>query len=99
MPTVPSLALKALEIVSALKQIFYIRNQREVKLLKIQIAVLLRKKLRWLIAIFSNFHCFFLEKYYKVMLHLEVTFQQYQIYWVWQTLWKVMKVGKKGALN
>ena len=34
MPTVPNLAFKILEIVSALKQKFYIRNKKELKLTK-----------------------------------------------------------------
>ena len=33
-PTVPNLALKALEIVSTSNQKFYIRNQKELKLTK-----------------------------------------------------------------
>ena len=33
MPTIPSLALKALEIVSALMKKLYIRNQKELRLL------------------------------------------------------------------
>ena len=52
-------------------------------LLKMEIAALLDKKLRKVIAMFFNFSSVFLDKKYKVMLHLAATFQQYQIYWVW----------------
>ena len=95
MSTVPSLALEALEIIS-------IRNQKELKLLacrlKIYIVVLLDKMLRKLTVIFFNF-IFFWKKKYRVTLHLGVTFQIYQIYLVWQTLWKVTKVSEKCSIS
>ena len=60
-----SLALKASEIVSVMKQKLYMRNQRELKLLvlKIQIVPLLDENLKKLILIFSEFiSCFFSEE-------------------------------------
>ena len=60
-----SLALKASEIVSVMKQKLYMRNQRELKLLvlKIQIVPLLDENLKKLIVIFSEFiSCFFSEE-------------------------------------
>ena len=64
-PTMTSLALKASEIVSVMKQKLYMRNQRELKLLvlKIQIVPLLDENLKKLILIFSEFiSCFFSEE-------------------------------------
>ena len=64
-PTMTSLALKASEIVSVMKQKLYMRNQRELKLLvlKIQIVPLLDENLKKLIVIFSEFiSCFFSEE-------------------------------------
>ena len=75
-----SLALKASEIVSVMKQKLYMRNQRELKLLvlKIQIVPLLDENLKKIIVIFSDFiSFFFLKKKYKVMPYLAVTFQRY----------------------
>ena len=72
-PTVPSLALKTLDI--ALKAL----ENLSFSLVKFQIAVLLGKNCAKLIVIFSKFISFFLEKTYKMMLHLAVTFQRYQI--------------------
>ena len=60
-----SLALKAFEIFSFMKQKLYMRNQRELKLLvlKIQIVPLLDENLKKLILIFSEFiSCFFSEE-------------------------------------
>ena len=60
-----SLALKASEIVSVMKQKLYMRNQRELKLLvlKIQIVPLLDENLKKLIVIFSEFiSCLFSEE-------------------------------------
>ena len=79
-PTMTSLALKASEIVSVMKQKLYMRNQRELKLLvlKIQIVPLLDENLKKIIVIFSDFiSFFFLKKKYKVMPYLAVPFQRY----------------------
>ena len=56
-----SLALKAFEIFSFMKQKLYMRNQRELKLLvlKIQIVPLLDENLKKIIVIFSDFISFF----------------------------------------
>ena len=80
MPAIPSHALKTLEVVSTSKQKLYICNQKELKLLvtKNPDSSSFRKKLRKL----------FLEKKYKVMLHLAVTFQQCQIYFEYNKLFE-----------
>ena len=57
--TVSNLPLKALDVVSASKQKFYIRSQKELSLLKIQIIAFLDKRLRKLTAIFSNINFLF----------------------------------------
>ena len=76
-PTVPNIALKALEIVSASKQKFYIFNQKEMKLTKNPDCSPFRYN-----SLENSILSFFLEKKYKVMLHLIVPFQRYQIYWL-----------------
>ena len=76
-PTLPNLALKALEIVSASKQKFYIFNQKEMKLTKNPDCSPFRYN-----SLENSILSFFLEKKYKVMLHLIVPFQRYQIYWL-----------------
>ena len=48
---------------------------------------------------FFDFISFFLQKKYKVILHLAVAFQRYQTYWVWSNIWKVTKVGEKRITN
>ena len=48
----------------------FIRNQKELKLTKNPHVACLDKNLRKFIAIFYNIISFFLEKNYKVMLHL-----------------------------
>ena len=75
MSTVPNLALKALEIVSASKKNFIFVIRKIWSLLKIKIVVLLDKKLRELIAIF--YMSIFIDKKYKVMLHFVVRQENY----------------------
>ena len=70
-PTVNSLSLKALEIVSATKQKLYIRNQKELKLLFTKIIY------SFYIKSWENSLGFKKKKIknYKTMLHFAVTFQ------------------------
>ena len=80
-PTVPSFAMKALEVVSTLKQKI-VCNLKELKLLLtilLTIVAILDKKLRKLILVQLHFFPF-REKKYKVMLRLVVTFQRFHIY-------------------
>ena len=59
MPTVPYVALKALEIVSASKQKLFIHNQKELKLTKNPYCTILVKKLKKLNTIFYSIVSFF----------------------------------------
>ena len=59
MPTVPNVALKALEIVSASKQKLFIHNQKELKLTKNPYCTILVKKLKKLSTIFYSIVSFF----------------------------------------
>ena len=67
MPTVSNLEMKALEVVSTLKQKFYILNQMKLKLTKNPIVALLEKKLIKLFFIFYKIISLFLEKKYEVV--------------------------------
>ena len=59
MPTVPNVALKALEIVSASKQKLFIHNQKELKLTKNPYCTILVKKLKKLNTVFYSIVSFF----------------------------------------
>ena len=78
----PNLAWKVLETVSAAKQKFYIRNQNELKLTKNPDCSAFRETVEKTYCHFLQ-HNFFL---FKLMLHVVVAFQRYQIYWLWYNI-------------
>ena len=88
-------------ISSASKQLLYIDNQKELKLLvtKNPVCTPFRWKIEKTHCHFFKLHFFFLEKMCKDILDLVVAFQWYQIHWFRYNIWKETKFGEHCTIN